>query len=217
MKYWNPLFEKVNFNPDQLLVLSIAGSHMYGLSTDTSDIDYLGVYIPTKVQLLLNNFPHHIGLPKESGVDLQIWSLHHFMKLACQGETMAIDLIHSPDDCIMVIDDDWLDIQNNKKRFYTKEMKSFVSYARKQAAKYGLKGDRIKELQYVREFLQIVIDFDSEKKLKDVWEHLPNGEHIHFLEDEHPRMYQVCGKKYQDTVTCSYALQGIEKTAFFNG
>lgn len=197
---------------EQILVLSVAGSHMYGLDTPDSDKDYLGVFIPTKEQLLLNNFPRQVKLPKSSGLDLQMWSIHYFLKLACQGETMAIDLLHAPYDCWLIYSDAWKELVNNRTKFFTREMKSYISYTRKQAAKYGIKGTRMDSLTDVINFLE---GFDPSYKLFNVWEHLPTGEHIHFIDAIEPdpyRMYQVCGKKFQETVMIGYALKGLKKS-----
>ncbi len=199
----------------QLIVLSIAGSQMYGTNTPASDKDFLGIYMPTREQLFLNNYPKQASYPKSSGLDLQVWSIHYFLKLACQGETMAIDLLHAPDECIVAVDEDvWPELVENRKRFYTKQMKAFVSYARKQAAKYGIKGTRIEALEKVVKFLneyQGVVEYEP-WKLRDCWEQLPKGEHIHFLDTEPYKMYQVCGKKFQETVKVDYAKEHLQKS-----
>ena len=195
---------------NQLIVLAVVGSHMYGTATVESDRDYLGIYMPTKRQLLLNEYPKQVSLPKESGLDLQIWSIHYFMKLACQGETMSIDLLHAPDKCLVACDPDlWYYLTGNRKRFYTKQMKAFISYARKQAAKYGLKGDRIATLEKVIAFLD---KYPAPLSLSYVWNDLPTGDHIHFLDTDPIKMYQVCGKKFQETVTVSYIMEHLQKS-----
>ena len=207
---WNVDIPKyTNINMDQLIIFGIVGSHMYGTSTPDSDKDYLGVYLPTEEQLLLNDYPKSAKFPKATGVDLQLWSIHHFMKLAMQGETMAIDLLHMPEDCIIVKDHAiWGFLKKNRTKFYTKNMNAFVSYARKQAAKYGIKGERIQDIENAVNFLS---KCNPDCKLRDYWDRLPEGKHIHFL-DHHPfdtnkfRMYQVAGKKMQETVKVSYAL-----------
>jgi len=191
---------------EQLMILSEAGSNMYGTATENSDIDYIGVYLPTKEQILLNDFPKQVSI-KENEIDLQIWSIYYFLKLACQGETLSIDLLHSPYHCWLVFNDNWLYIKDRKYKFYTKKMKAFVGYARKQAAKYGIKGERINDLKKVIDYLKTI---DPKTKLKDIWHNLPTGEHIHFLDDEKPwKMYQVSGRKYQETVTVKYTITGL--------
>lgn len=195
---------------NQIVVLSEAGSSMYGTTTPASDRDYLGVYVPTERQLLLNNYPKQVSLPKDSGLDLQIWSIHYFLKLAMQGETMAIDLTHAPEHCIVAWEPEvWGFIQKNRTKFYTKSMKSFVSYARKQAAKYGIKGTRIEALETVTKYLEGV---KMDIKLYEIWLGLPKGEHIHFLDTKPYRMYQVAGKKFQETVTVGYMYAHLKKS-----
>lgn len=201
---------------NQIVVLTEAGSSMYGTQTPTSDRDYLGIYVPTERQLLINNYPKQVSLPKDSGLDLQIWSIHYFLKLAMQGETMAIDLTHAPEHCIVAREPEvWGFIQDNRTKFYTKGMKSFVSYARKQAAKYGIKGTRIEALENVIAYLKGCLDhnpfYHDDGRLKDIWENLPKGEHIHFLDTEPYKMYQVAGKKFQETVKITYILERLEK------
>jgi len=204
-------FESLGLHETQVIVLSDAGSNLYGTATPESDVDYLGVFVPTKRQLLLNNFPKQVHLPKSSGLDAQLWSIHYFLKLACQGETMAMDLLHAPFSCWKIFNNDiWPELYHNSHLFYTKEMKSFVSYARKQAAKYGIKGTRIEAYEDVIKFLSNYAPYNA--KLKDVWDKLPaESEHIHFLNTEPFKMYQVCGKKYQETVKVSYALEHLKK------
>lgn len=197
---------------DQIIVLSIAGSNMYGTATEDSDKDYLGVYVPTKQDILLSKIKHQIHLPKESGLDLQMWSIHYFLKLLLQGETMAMDLLHSPYHCWVYYNHDiWTIFQESKSMFYTKNMKAFVSYARKQAAKYGVKGERISTLQQVISFLKSCCKIDENQKLKNLWNYLPQPKHVHFIDGDPVRMYQVCGTKFQETVTVKYALDHLEK------
>lgn len=200
---------------NQIVVLTEAGSSMYGTQTPTSDRDYLGIYVPTERQLLLNNYPKQVSLPKDSGLDLQIWSIHYFLKLAMQGETMAIDLTHAPEHCIVAWEPEvWGFIQKNRTKFYTKGMKSFVSYARKQAAKYGIKGTRIEALEKVITYLRVNLNrfpkTKDEIRLSQFWDNLPTGQHIHFLDTKPYKMYQVAGKKFQETVKINYILERLE-------
>lgn len=201
--------DELGITKEQIVILSIAGSNMYGLATEDSDRDYLGIFLPTKEDILMNRVKKQIHLPKESGIDLQMWSIYYFLKLALQGETMAIDLLHAPYYCWVYYNPDlWNIFTNNKHMFYTKNMKSFVGYARTQAAKYGVKGNRIESLREVIKFLS---GCDRERKLFEVWKSLPTPDHVHILNEKPVKMYQVCGKKYQETVTVGYALDRLKK------
>jgi hypothetical protein len=203
-------FNLLGIKPEQLIILSIAGSNMYGTTTESSDIDYLGIYIPTLKQLKTTEFKHHLSLPKSSGLDLQIWSIHYFLKLAMQGETMTIDLLHAPYDCWAYYNPDaWNKLVECRKYFYTKEMKSYVGFAKSQAIKYGVKGNKLNILKKVVDFLNM---HDENKKLKDVWMDLPVGDYINFHIDESPFMlYEVCGKRFHSTVKISYIKDNLKK------
>jgi hypothetical protein len=192
----------------QIFILALTGSRMYGTNTPTSDKDFIGVFIPTTKEILLNDIAHHIPY-KKGNIDLQLWSIHHFLNLACKGETMAIDLLHAPYDNWLIYNHGiWTSFVNNKHEFYTKNMKSFVSYARKQAAVYGIKGSRMEELETVVKYLKTI---DPDVKLATVWDDLPSGKHIFWLNESPYRMYQVCGRKFQETVKISYALGHLKK------
>ena len=71
------------------------GSHLYGTATENSDLDYKGIYLPTKEQILLNRFKksHNIQTKKGSSakntsddIDIEFYSLQYFIKLACEGQ-----------------------------------------------------------------------------------------------------------------------------------
>ncbi|MCK5613169.1 nucleotidyltransferase domain-containing protein [Candidatus Pacearchaeota archaeon] len=208
---------------EQLIVFMKFGSHLYGMNTPDSDTDYKGIYLPTRKQILEGDIPkaasYKTKSTKEEGVrngkddiDLQIFSLHHFMKLAMKGETVALDMMHAPAEWPLVSSDIWDTIQRLRGKFYTKNLKSFVSYARKQAAKYGIKGSRLADIKKVMEFFDEKIRIglkclgDLEPMLLDVWDELPTGAHIHKLDDDIPaaKMYQVAGKKFGGTCKLSY-------------
>ena len=133
-----------------LIVLMEFGSKLYGTDTPESDMDFKGIYLPTKNQILLNRIPKSVSYRTKpdkkdekntkDDIDCQVFSLHYFLELASKGETAAIDMLHAPDDWPLYSSDLWVDIRKRRQMFYSKNLKAFVSYARKQVAKYGLKG-----------------------------------------------------------------------------
>lgn len=205
------ILDLVGLKREQIVILSIHGSRMYGTETDKSDEDYFGVYIPTKEQLLLNDFPHDIN-PSKSKVDadIHIWSIHHFMNFLYKGETLSMDLLHAPKDYWLIYDLYlWPFLINNRTKFYTKQMQRFVGFANDQAIKYGIKGKRMKALIKV---IKLISRYQKNVKLKDIWSDLPTGLHIHFHNDATPfRMYEVIGKKFHETVKVSYILSHLRK------
>jgi hypothetical protein len=201
-----------------LIVKMKFGSHLYGTNTDASDIDYKGIYLPTKEEILLNDIPKcrsystGNGLKKNNpgDVDEEIYSLHYFIKLAGDGQTVAMDMLHAPEKMLIVNSDIWREIVKNRKRFYTKNLNSFVKYARRQASKYGIKGSRINAALKV---ISVLEKESPESRLREIWEKLPRNEYCHDI-DASPngiRQYQVIGKTFQETSAVAYVLPIISK------
>jgi hypothetical protein len=108
-------FNLLEIKKEQIIILSI-----------DSNKDYLGIYLPTEKQLKLCTWRNQISLPKESGINLQIWSIHYFLKLACQGETIAIDLLHAPYPCWIYYNPDiWSDLINQRTQFEKIELSAW--------------------------------------------------------------------------------------------
>ena len=195
------------------------GSHLYGTATPNSDLDYKGVFLPSKEEVLLNRVPKSYSNSTKKGneerntsddIDTEIYSLHYFLKLACEGQTVALDMLHAPNEMIIEKSEIWNSIVRYREKFYTKNLKAFIGYARKQAAKYGIKGSR---LNAVAEVVQFLKKLNPEQKLSVTWKELPLGEHLYFIEPNPQgiRQYQVCGKIFQETTRVSHILPILER------
>jgi hypothetical protein len=188
------------------IVEMLFGSHLYGLDTPESDKDYKGIFMPSFRDIVLQRAPksinHSTGNDKSKNtkedIDREFYSLHYFVQMACEGQTIAMDMLHAPDHVILHSGNIWEDLVQKRHLFYSKNLKAFVGYCRRQASKYGIKGSRLAAARSVVEFLG---SLDSYTKLRDVWSGLPQGEHIHFLDPNerdtsNRRIYQVVGKKF---------------------
>jgi predicted nucleotidyltransferase len=138
------------------------GSTLYGTSTPSSDTDYKGVYLVPLNNVLLgkvpksksNNTGNDSSKNTADDIDIEIYSLHYFIKLACEGQTVALDMLHAPLDFVEHYTDEWKFIVDNRDKFYTKNLKAFVGYARKQAAKYSCRGSRLNTIDQVLKILK---------------------------------------------------------------
>jgi len=203
-----------------LIVKMKFGSHLYGTTDEYSDTDYKGVFLVPKKEVLLGRIPGSYSFDtKKSGkakntkddIDIEIYSLHYFIELALEGQTVALDMLHAPNNMIEYKTPIWDSIVWHKGRFYTKNLESFVIYARRQAAKYGIKGSR---LNSARAIISILKSSKSDLKLRDIWDQLPKDlEHCYHLGSNKSgiRQYQVCGKILQETIKINYALSIVEK------
>ena len=204
-----------------LIVKMKFGAHLYGTATSDSDVDYKGIFMPTKDEVLLCRIPksHSHSTGKEESkntkddIDFEIYSFHYFIKLACDGQTVAMDMLHAPEEMILQSSNIWKEILKNRHTFYTKNLKSFIDYARRQASKYGIKGSRINAALQI---LGLLKTEDPSKKMREIWDELPRMEHCYDIapDPNGMRQYQVCGKSFQESATIGYVIPILEK--FYN-
>ena len=203
------------------------GSHLYGTNTLNSDLDYKGIFMPSKREIYLGNVPKSLTFNTKTGSgkntsedkDEEFYSLHYFLKLAMEGETVALDMLHAPFEFCEFFSVEgkkiWTELVLNKHSFYTKNLKAFLGYCRKQASKYGVKGSRLSDAENVLDFLSVMmINYHNhpELKMKDIWDGLPEGENIRkTVDDKGIRMYEVCGRKIQETAYINYAFEIVKK------
>lgn len=188
------------------------GSHLYGTNTELSDMDIKGIFLPSMRETLLNRVPKSVNLSSnkthskntKDDMDIEYYSLHYFLKLACDNETVAIDMLHTDDKNLLVTSPIWKAIVINRQKFYTKNLKAFLGYAKRQADKYGIKGSRIAILEQV---LSVISSQESNTILKEITGLLPQTD-LSSLNDE---FYEVCGKKFNITVKVSYMQECLQK------
>lgn len=200
------------------------GSHLYGTAGPQSDHDYKGVFMPSREDVLLGRIPKAMSFKRKKApgekntpddVDRELYSLHYFLKLACDSETVAIDMLHAPASAWKGTPDSlWLYLAAHRADFYSKNMKALVGYARRQAAKYGIKGSRLEEAERVLTFLKEEAVKSPGIHLEDLWDSFPKGEHIH----QEPRTYpetvvivDVCGKHLQSSARVESYIPTLER------
>ena len=213
---------------------TVFGSHLYGLNTPTSDKDYKGIFLPHPRDILLGKAPKTIDTStgdKSSkntvdDVDRQLYSLTKFISLACDGDTVALDMLHADDSKLIANSEIWQYIRANRWRFYPTELTGLFGYVRKQAAKYGVKGSRLAAL---REVVDVLNDTQNEMVVKtplcntthrvkvgDVSHTFPTNEFCRFVTDTTMKsgcqdFYEVLGRKFQSTITVAEMKKSVYK------
>jgi len=145
------IFNKTSY---QLIVLNVAGSRLYGNSTDISDYDYRGVFIANpQMHLSLNETVEQLGGTTGKGAsgeqlcqalldagcdieftdDIVLYELKRFISLSLDANPNILDTLchdyNDPDICIY-IDDLGKDLLNSKDLFMSKKLKhTFSGYA----------------------------------------------------------------------------------------
>ena len=231
----------------KLIYLSQYGSHLYGLNTENSDLDFRGVYVPNLDDIILGkaqdeinteielwevrdsnkeNPIYHIEEPttlinswylRKVKVDVKIFSLQKFIQLCSKADTNALDLLFSlnnnniPQYTYSVTTRQkkeepkslwnnsvyiaksyipfWYILQHKDKLINTDRLESPITYAFKQATKYGIKGKRLKVLQEVLECALNLWKSKSEAYVRDLVVYEPLQ---HLFEDEPDHLKTAC-------------------------
>lgn len=156
------------------------GSHLYGTNTPTSDNDQKAIFLPSAKEILLQRAKEAINDSKKKDVgelDIEYWSLQKFLKMCGEGQAGALEVLFSSyfnDENLhktRLINSVWAKVLRNKNKFLNKKAHAFVGYCRQQASRYGLRGDRVKE---VREVLDLLNTFEDKVKLSEYSEQLKN-------------------------------------------
>lgn len=209
------------------LILMHHGSHLYGTATPTSDLDFKGVALPTARDIFLGRIPKVVNEAekrkkaegernKRGDVDSEVYSIHYFIKLALDGQTVAIDMLHAPPSAYVLAAGAphwlWRELVRERARFYTRSMSALVGYARHQAAKYGLKGSRLSAAK--RALVAIDCGYAG-LRVGEVRSDLPLNEHCRWIpaSPEHNgiELYEVCGMKFQVTAPLSAMVDSLRK------
>lgn len=210
----------------------VFGSHMYGLDTENSDMDYKSVFIPNTQNLVLQRAINNINTSTggsdsrntKDDVDEEKISLHKFIDDCLSGQTYCIDMLHCNTNQIIETSEVWDFIQSHRHMFYSTDMKSYMGYVKKQAAKYGIKGTRLDALSNsiteANEALCISNAYDGEIdidtiRLEKIMQYLPEDRYRKKVTVEKngitSSFYQVLEKKYQTTLRVTEYISALEE------
>jgi predicted nucleotidyltransferase len=115
------------------LYLVIRGSHAYGTNIETSDTDYAGVFIQSMDDILGNSYKEQIN---DDTNDTVIYEVRRFLELLGSNNPTVLELLNTPEDCIIYKDPIFDIVLDNREKFITKICaKSFGGYAKQQISK----------------------------------------------------------------------------------
>lgn len=217
-----------------ILFKTLFGSHMYGLNTPSSDLDYKSVSLPSLHEVLLRGPVTHkvssTGKDNQKNtsedVDNEDMSLVKFVQLATRGEMLAMDMLHSPLLCWEWTSPQWEHLVKNRSLFYTNQVDAYLGYLRRQTPKYGLKGSRLYALQEAIKFLEgdSVLAAIEAREGPGVSVRVGDVSDLLFVDGEYARMsvhidktgrhwnyYEVLGSKYQYEDHVSRVLESLKK------
>lgn len=199
----------------KILVKIKYGSHLYGTTTQASDLDIKGIFIPNARDILLQRIPPVVSEKRTKAhgekntaddIDYELYSPQKYLSLLAQGQTVALDMLFAPESAILgAPHPQWAVIKALAHRILTKQAASFVHYCKQQANKYSAKGGRVAAARLALQALteaesihgassKLICALDTLKQLADNNEFIVMGCHI--LANGHEELYfEVCGKK----------------------
>jgi predicted nucleotidyltransferase len=117
----------------QPLFIAIRGSQAYGTQLPTSDIDYAGVYIQSQSDIYGNRYKEQINDDKN---DTVFYEIKRFLELVASNNPTILELMNTPEDCIIYKHPLYDLILEKKNEFITKVCaKSFGGYGIQQIKK----------------------------------------------------------------------------------
>lgn len=124
-----------------LIVKMYFGSDLYGTvgydnnGNRISDADYKGISFQSSRDFILNGPRKHVEYSSTGNnnsknssedIDIEIYTIHEFLKHALDGQTVAMDMLHCPDDKLIESSNIWSFIRENRSKFYSKNIDSFI-------------------------------------------------------------------------------------------
>lgn len=108
------------------------GSHAYGTNIEGSDEDIKGIYIQDPNDVLERGYQEQVTINK----DEVYFEIKRFIELCCTGNPTMLEILYSPEDCIIFKDPIFDKFIENRDKFLSKSCKySFGGYAYAQIEK----------------------------------------------------------------------------------
>jgi predicted nucleotidyltransferase len=148
------------------LYLVVRGSHAYGTNLPTSDTDYAGVFVQSMDSILGMSYIEQVNDDKN---DTVIYELRRFLELLAKNNPTILELLNTPEDCVIYKDPAFDVIFENRDKFLTKVCsQSFGGYAVAQIKKakgQDKKQNWEKDKVTRKEVLDFVYVIDGDKSM----------------------------------------------------
>lgn len=221
--------ELCNENNCTLLYLTEYGSTLYGTDSENSDMDFKGVFISSFEDIITKKDKDNITFTtgddesknSKEDVDLQLYSIHMFFRLIEKGEGSAIEMLYAMQrEETTVYFDNYFRFRIlsllEQNILVSKKLNTFTGYCLGQTKKYSIKGERLKELNYMIDLLSKYCTNFGTKRLEEFFGMIEENIHedklvfVKFIKEldgskETEQIYlEVLGRKFLGRVTLQY-------------
>ena len=197
-----------------IICKTVYGSKLYHMDNDLSDTDIRGIHLPSVTSCYLGKIKDTV----DGMGDTQFYSIHKFLRLAAEGQSVAIEMLWS--DQVFATSYRWELLVKERNRFLSKKMKNFCGYAKAQQIKYSCRADRLNDINALRDLIIKWMDNTSapilgcdhfDAKLSVIWDILPEGINYkkstnQFNRSKDNRVYIICGRELQIHCTVKHLL-----------
>ncbi len=136
------IFSKVNKDiewiKDHTIFLTVAGSHSYGLNSESSDIDLRGITTVPKKYLFgfQNNFEQLVA---NDPFDIQVFNIIKYFALTKDGNPNTIEILFTDEEDHIFVSDIGKILLENRDKFLSRNLKErYIGYAKAQAHRMRL-------------------------------------------------------------------------------
>jgi len=151
------------------VVLEIkTGSHLYGTNVETSDEDFVGVYIPSYFELLTSDkyikekdfsikSKDKNGKNDKNAVDRKYYNFNNFIKLLISNNPNILEILYANDENITYVNPIGQKLIDNRHLFPSiKLVKRFIGYSNQQSHKMEIKSNKFNEMNIILEYLKSI-------------------------------------------------------------
>lgn len=141
---------------DNLILKTVTGSHLYGTERADSDLDYMGVFIPSKEYVLGLKTCEQVELSekhKDVPIDYTCYSVMKYIHLAIQNNPNILSLLYTPPERINHCNEYGRILLDNRDLFLSKKAyHTFRGYAHQQKTKMVIQKREGKRKEDVEKF-----------------------------------------------------------------
>jgi len=199
-----------------------SGSHLYGLNTQNSDLDYAGIFMPTKeyvfgfkkceeVDLSIKD-KLETGENSKDAIDRKFYEFRKYIKLAMENNPNILEMIFVNPENIVNINYIGKYLLENSSLFpHVGLTERFIGYAISQKKKMIIKRDNYFKLEEAERKLNEIIEEGGGKLLLPQCEDKFNFLKVFNIKNKTDNHYKVGGRLIPKNMTVKRAKQEIEK------
>jgi predicted nucleotidyltransferase len=198
------------------------GSHLYGLNTPKSDLDYIGIFIPYKEYILGLKNIEEVDLSikdkldnkknSKDAIDRKLYEFRKYIKLALANNPNITELLFVDEPNVIFINGIGKELLKLKHEFLHKGLKErFIGYAISQKKKMIIKKDNYFALKEALELINKIVENDDGKLLLPQCYNIDNFSKLFLIKNDTDNHYRVGDRSIVKNMTVKRAKQELEE------